>query len=347
MEYRNLGKTDIKVSSICLGTMTFGEQNTENEAYEQLDMSLDYGVNFIDTAEMYPVPPKKETYTKTESIIGNWIEKRKNRDQFILATKVIGPMRGNSYIRDGNPILDRKNILEALDQSLKRLKTDYVDLYQIHWPNRNSNFFGKKGYVHQPYPDDVSIEETLEVLDEISKTGKVRNFGISNETAWGAMKYLSLSETKGFPRIVSIQNPYSLLNRTFEIGLAEVTHQEDLGLLAYSPMGFGALSGKYLGGKEPEGARLTKWGDRFSRYTNPQALEATEEYVKLAQANNVTPAQMALAFVTSRSFVTSNIIGATNTIQLKENLESSKIQLSEEVLTGIEAIHVKYSNPSP
>lgn len=345
MQYRQLANTDIKVSELCLGTMTFGEQNSEKEAHEQLDFALDKGINFFDTAEMYPVPPRKETYSLTEQYIGNWPKLKSHRQQIILATKVLGPSN-NSYVRDGNPRLNRKNITEALENSLQRLKTDYIDLYQLHWPDRNTNFFGKLGYVHDEKETATPIEETLSVLADLQKSGKVRHFGLSNETPWGVMRYLHLAETKGLPRMVSIQNPYNLLNRSYEIGLAEISHRESIGLLAYSPMAFGALSGKYRNDQQPQGARLTRW-QRFGRYKNPQAVEATEKYCRLAEKMELSPAQMALAFVTTRSFVTSNIIGATSITQLKENIASAHIKLDDATLKEIETIHQQIPNPAP
>ncbi|MDE1462768.1 NADP(H)-dependent aldo-keto reductase [Spartinivicinus poritis] len=345
MQYHPLGNSSLKVSELCLGTMTWGEQNNQQEAFEQLDCAMDQGINFIDTAELYPVPPKAETYTKTESIIGEWIKQRANRDQFILATKVTGPGDWVSYMRQG-PRLDRSNIIAAADASLARLNTDYIDLYQVHWPERQTNFFGQLSY---PYPIEeqtVAIEETLAALSELVKSGKVRYIGISNETPWGAMQYLQLAQQHSMARVVSIQNPYNLLNRTFEIGLAEFTHREQLGLLAYSPMAFGALSGKYLHGAKPANARLTLFS-RFARYSNPQAVKATEQYVAIAKRHHLDPAQMALAFVSSRPFVTSNIIGATSMEQLKANIDSINLELSEEVLEEIEAVHTEQPNPAP
>jgi len=346
MEYRHLGRTDIKVSAICLGTMTFGEQNSEAEAHEQLDYAVAEGVNFIDTAEMYPVPPGAETYGRTEEYIGTWLNKRGNRDQVILASKVAGPARDLSYLRHGQARLDRPNIEAALDGSLKRLQTDYIDLYQLHWPDRPTNFFGQLGYQHQAGADGVPIEETLRVLADLVQSGKVRHVGLSNETPWGAMEFLRLAEQCGLPRVVSIQNPYSLLNRSFEIGLAEVAHREDCGLLAYSPLGFGVLSGKYLNGQRPADGRITLF-ERFSRYSNPQVEAATQAYVDLAHRHGLDPAQMALAYVTSRPFLTSNIIGATTQAQLHSNLASVELKLDEEVLMGIEAIHQQHPNPAP
>ena len=345
MEYRKLGRTSVEVSVLCLGTMTWGEQNTEAEAHQQLDAALAAGVNFIDTAEMYPVPPKAETYTLTEQYIGNWLKKRGGRDDIVLASKVASRADWLDYIREGQICLDRTNIEQALHASLERLHTDYLDLYQLHWPDRNTNFFGKLGYTHES-EYSVPIEETLRVLADLVAAGKVRHIGLSNETPWGVMEFLRLAEQCGLPRVVSVQNPYSLLNRTFEVGLAEVAHREDCGLLAYSPLGFGVLSGKYLHGQQPAGARVTLY-ERFSRYSNAQAVAATQAYVELAQEHGLDPAQMALAYVTSRPFLTSNIIGATSLAQLESNLASAELSLSDEVLAGIEAIHQQQPNPAP
>ena len=346
MEYNKLGQTDIEVSRICLGTMTWGEQNTEKEAHEQLDYAVESGINFIDVAEMYPVPPREETYGLTESYIGNWLSKRKDRDKIILASKVAAKAEWLPYIRGGQIKLDKKNIVQALEDSLRRLKTDYIDLYQMHWPDRDTNFFGKLAYYHAPEKDGIPIAETLAVLDELVKQGKIRVIGISNETPWGCAEYLRISREKELPRIVSIQNPYNLLNRTFEIGISEFSHREQVGLLAYSPLAFGALSGKYLNNQKPEGARLTLF-ERFNRYLNPQATEATEAYVNLAKKNDLDPSQMALSYVSSRPFLTSNIIGATSMEQLKMDIESINIELSDDVIKDIESIHEKIPNPAP
>jgi aryl-alcohol dehydrogenase-like predicted oxidoreductase len=347
MIYRPLGDTDIQVSALCLGTMTFGEQNSEREAFEQLDRALDAGINFIDTAEMYSVPPRAETQGSTEAIIGRWLSSRGCRDRVVLATKVAGP--GGDwlpYIRGGGNRLDRKNILAAVDDSLRRLQTDVIDLYQLHWPERQNNRFGQRDYVHQEDPAEVPLLETLQVLGGLVDAGKVRHVGVSNETPWGVMRYLQLAETHQLPRMVSIQNPYSLLNRTFEIGLAEISLREQVGLLAYSPLGFGVLSGKYLQGQQPPNARLTLFPD-YQRYSSPQAQKATHDYVTLARDNRLDPAQMALAYVTSRPFVTSNIIGATTLAQLESNIASIDITLDAGVLADIEAIHERHPNPSP
>lgn len=346
MKYNKLGHTNIEVSQMCLGTMTWGEQNTEKEAFEQLDFAIEAGINFIDVAEMYPVPPRKETYGLTESYVGNWLSKRKDRDNLIIATKISAKAEWLPYIRDGQIKLDKKNIVQALDDSLKRLKTDYIDLYQMHWPERDTNFFGRLGYHHAPDKDGIPITETLEVLGELVQQGKIRSIGISNETPWGLSEYLRIANDKGLPRIVSIQNPYNLLNRTFEIGLSEFAHREQVGLLAYSPLAFGSLSGKYLDNKKPEGARLTLF-ERFTRYLNPRALEATQSYVKLAKESGLDPSQMALSYVSSRPFLTSNIIGATSMEQLKINIESTNVALTKDIIKEIESIHEKIPNPSP
>jgi aryl-alcohol dehydrogenase-like predicted oxidoreductase len=346
VKYRQLGHTDIKVSALCLGTMTYGEQNSESEAHAQLDRAMDAGINFIDTAEMYPVPPKGKTQGLTEHHIGTWLAGNAKRDSLIIATKVAGPGDWLPYLRDGNPRLDCVNIEAAVDQSLQRLQTDYIDIYQLHWPDRHTNYFGELGYQQAASEQMTPILETLHALDSLVKAGKIRHIGVSNETPWGLMHYLNLAKTHDLPRAVSIQNPYNLLNRTFEIGLAEIAHREECGLLAYSPMAFGVLSGKYLNERQPANARLTLF-DRFIRYSNPQAKQATQRYVALAQRAGLNPAQMALAYVTSRPFVTSNIIGATTLAQLDENIESIHITLSEDVLAEIEAIHTQQPNPAP
>ena len=345
MQTRKLGNTDIDVSLICLGTMTWGEQNTEQEAFEQLDYATGAGINFIDAAEMYPVPPRAETQGLTETYLGNWLASRGKRDDLVIASKVAGPGNGLGYLR-GGPRLTRDHIREACESSLKRLQTDYIDLYQVHWPDRSANFFGKLGYVRNPSETMTPIEETLGALDELVKEGKIRHVGLSNETPWGTMEYLRLSRENSWPRVVSIQNPYSLLNRSFESGLAEFAHREGTGLLAYSPLAFGMLTGKYLGGKWPEKARLTLY-ERFSRYTGEHAADATRAYCELAHQNGLSPAQMALAWVNSREFVTSNIIGATSMEQLKENIGSAEINLSQDLVAAIEAIHAEFTYPCP
>ncbi|KJR31968.1 aldo/keto reductase [Vibrio navarrensis] len=344
MRYSKLPHSSLEISKICLGTMTFGEQNTEQDAFAQLDYALDHGVNFIDTAEMYPVPPKAETQGLTEQFIGNWLVKSGKREKVILATKVAGP-RNVPYIRE-NMSLNRRHIHTAINDSLQRLQTDYVDLYQLHWPQRQTNCFGQLNY---PYPDaleEVTLIETLEALTELVNAGKVRYIGVSNETPWGVMSLLRLAEKHDLPRIVSIQNPYNLLNRSFEVGLSEISHYEGVQLLAYSPMAFGCLSGKYLNGAKPADARCSLF-ERFQRYFTPQGIKATQAYVALAQEAGLDPAQMALAFVNQRPFVAANIIGATSIAQLKANIDSINIELSEEVLTKIQEIGTTYSNPCP
>ncbi len=348
MKYKELGNTNIKVSEICLGTMTWGCQNTQAEAFQQLNYAIEKGINFIDTAELYPIPPKEESHGKTEIMIGNWLAENKNRKNIILASKVTGPGIFVKYIR-GGPRLNRIQIKEALHASLKRLQTDYIDLYQIHWPERKTNYFSQLGYLHLPLQeqDAIPILETLETVSELVKEGKIRNIGVSNETPWGLHEYLKLSEKNNLERIASIQNPYSLLNRSFEVGIAEMAIREKVGLLAYSPLGFGVLSGKYRNNQKPQGARLTLYERQYGRYTNEESKKATELYLQLADKHNLHPAQMALAFVNTRPFVTSNIIGATSIEQLKINLESVNITLSKEVLQGIEEIQKKHTYPAP
>ena len=352
MKKNTLGTSGIEVSCLGLGTMTYGEQNTETEAYAQMDCAIDYGVNLIDTAEMYPVPPKQETFTRTEQIIGNWIQNRKCRHKIVLATKVVGPTVESramgSYIRDGKNHLSRKNIKSALEGSLNRLKTETIDIYQIHWPDRIVNIFGQQGFTppEKTETENVAIPDTLETLENLRKDGKIRAYGVSNETPWGVMRYLSFAEKNGWEKVVSIQNPYNLLNRTFESGLAEISFRESVGLLAYSPLAFGMLTGKYLDGKKPARARLTLFS-RFQRYQNQNAVKATREYVRLAKEHNMIPAQLALAFARTRPFMASVLLGATSVNQLETNLASAEIELSEEVQQGIEEIHSRIPNPCP
>ena len=346
MKYRQLGKTDLEVSLICLGSMTWGEQNTEAEGHQQLDYAISEGVNFIDTAEMYPVPPNGRTYGGTETIIGNWLGKRSDRDRLIIATKVAAYSERMLHIRNGKVCLDRGNIEAAVDASLKRLQTDYIDLYQTHWPDRDTNCFGQLNYFHTPDKDHVPIRETLEVLDDMVRKGKIRHIGVSNETPWGVSEHLRLAREHDWTRIVSIQNPYNLLNRTFEIGLSEFAHREQISLLAYSPTAMATLSGKYLNNSQPKGARLTLFPD-YKRYKTREAAPAIEKYVSLAQETGMYPIQMALAFVNSRPFVTSTIIGATSMEQLKLNLASVNIELPKDVIKNIEKIHEQHPNPCP
>ncbi|CAM3947536.1 NADP(H)-dependent aldo-keto reductase [Shewanella aquimarina] len=346
MDYTRLPHSSLDVSKICLGTMTWDEQNTQAEAFEQLDYAIGQGINFIDTAEMYPVPPKAETQGETERILGNYLKARGKRDDLIIATKVAAPGGKSDYIRQ-NMALDWRNIHQAVNDSLERLQIETIDLYQLHWPDRNTNFFGELFYQEQDDEKLTPIVETLEALADLIKAGKIRYIGVSNETPWGLMKYLQLAEKHGLPRIISVQNPYNLLNRSFEVGMAEIAHREELPLLAYSPLAFGALSGKYLDGQWPEGARLTLF-KRFARYTGSQmALDATQAYVELAREFNLSPAQMALAFVNGRRFVGSNIIGATNLYQLKENIDSAAVSLSDELLGRIDELADIYRIPCP
>ncbi|RJG04307.1 NADP(H)-dependent aldo-keto reductase [Noviherbaspirillum sedimenti] len=349
MQYRHLGNTDIKVSNIALGTMTWGQQNSEAEAHAQLDHAVDFGVNLIDTAEMYPVPPRPETQGRSEQYLGSWLKKSGKRDRVLIATKATGPARmphNPRHIRGGNNHFDRAGLTTALNESLARLQTDYIDLYQLHWPDRSLNIFGKLNYTHTAQEESISIEETLDVLASFVKSGKVRYIGVSNESPWGVAQFLRAAEKLNLPRIVSIQNPYNLLNRTFEIGLAEFAFREQVGLLAYSPLAFGVLSGKYLHGVRPEGARLTLF-ERFSRYSNAQAQQAVQQYVGLARRHGLDPTHMALAYVNSRPFLTSNIIGATDLIQLQSNLRSMHLTLNAGILEEIEAIHTQHPNPAP
>ncbi|RTR34974.1 NADP(H)-dependent aldo-keto reductase [Shewanella atlantica] len=347
MEYRRIPHSSLDVSELCLGTMTWGEQNSQEEAFSQLDYAIGEGINFIDTAEMYPVPPKAETQGETEQILGNYLKKSGNRNNLVIATKVSAPGGKSDYIRP-NMALDWRNIHEAVDASLERLQIDTIDLYQIHWPDRNTNFFGELSY--QQIDDNekqTPIIDTLEALADLVKSGKIRYIGVSNETPWGLMKYLQLAEKHGLPRVISVQNPYNLLNRSFEVGMAEISHREEVPLLAYSPLAFGALSGKYLDNQWPEGARLTLF-KRFARYTGSQmALEATKAYVELAREFNMSPAQMALAFVNSRKFVSSNIIGATSLEQLKENIDSINTSISPELLIRLDELAQIYRLPCP
>lgn len=345
MEYRKLGSTDTDVSVICLGTMTWGEQNTEKEAHEQLDYAFERNVNFIDTAELYPVPPLPETFTKTEEFIGRWSKLKTHRDKLVIATKISGP--GFEHIRGGTTGFSREVLEAACDASLKRLGIETIDLYQLHWPERTSNFFGARGLESIPKEESYTpFLERLQVLGELQRKGKIRHIGVSNESPWGVMKYLEIAKAEGLPKVESIQNAYNLLNRTFETGNAEVSLREKVGLLAYSPLGFGVLTGKYRNGNKPEGARLTLW-ERFSRYSNPQAIKATQKYCELAEELGTTPTKLALAFVNQRSFITSNIIGATNLDQLKENIDSIDLKLSQETLEKINEIHEENPNPSP
>ena len=349
MQYRKLGQTGIDVSVICLGTMTFGEQNSEAEAHAQLDYALERGVNFIDTAEMYPVPPCRETYTRTEQYIGSWLRQRGKRDDIVLASKIAGPSRGDDgqdYIRGGSRFT-RAQIHAACDSSLARLHTDYLDLYQLHWPERRVNYFGRLGMSALDDPADLTpLAETVAALDELVQAGKIRAYGLSNETPWGVMAHLRESEHTQRTRAVSIQNPYNLLNRSYEVGLAEVSLRENIGLLAYSPLAFGLLSGKYRTKPWQPEWRIARFA-RFTRYTKPQGFAAVERYAQIADQAGLSLTQMALAFVNSRPFVTANIIGATTLDQLAENISSIDINLSDDTLAAIDTIHAEISNPCP
>ncbi len=345
MDYAMLGNSDLKVSRICLGTMTFGTQNSEADAHRQLDFALAQGINFIDTAEMYSVPPDAESYGKTETCIGSWLT-RQARDKVVLATKISGPGRSLKWIRNGDLAFNRKNIRAAIEGSLARLQTDYVDLYQLHWPDRNTPIFGQYQFEPEKERDFVPIGETLSALGELVREGKVRHVGLSNETPWGVMEFLHQAAGHGLPRVVSVQNAYSLLNRTWEMGMAEIGFRENVGLLAYSPLAFGLLSGKYLSDAAAPG-RLNLFPGFAQRYTKANVQPAVAAYAELARANGLTPAQLALGFVASRPFVASTIIGATTLEQLGEDIAAGEMSLADEVLQQIEALHMRYSNPAP
>ena len=344
MNYKKLGNTDLDVSTICLGTMTWGEQNTQDEAFEQMDFALSNGVNFWDTAELYAVPPRKETYGDTEEIIGNWFEKTKKRKEVILATKVAGPAR--DYLRNGENSFTGPNLESALNNSLKRLKTDYVDLYQLHWPERNVNNFGRLGYVHKE-KNWNQFEDVLGELDKYIKAGKIRYVGLSNETPWGALNYLQLSKDKNLPRMMSIQNPYSLLNRSYEVGLAEVSIREKIGCLAYSPLASGYLTGKYRNKNFPKGSRMERDFDFWTRYRKPNTEAAVELYFKICEKHNLNMTQMSIRFCEIQEFMTSVIIGATTMEQLKSDIESVNVNLSNDVIEEINQVQTIYPNPCP
>lgn len=348
MQYRELGASGLTLSTIGLGTMTWGEQNSRKDAFQQLDCALDHGINFVDTAEMYPVPPNAQTQGLTEQYLGDWLTQSGRRQDVVLATKVTGGDGNNSgfdYIR-GGPRLNRKQIFQALDDSLRRLQTDYIDLYQVHWPERPANIFGRSAPSDYSLTDYTPINETWQALNDLVKQGKVRHIGVSNETPWGLMQYQAAADVGHGAPIVSIQNPYNLLNRQFEVSLAEWSINERIGLLAYSPLAFGMLSGKYLQGQRPANGRLTLF-ERFQRYNHPTAFQATERYVALARQYDISPVHLALGFVHRQPFVASTIIGATTLSQLQENIDSLTTPMSEALLADIDLIHRDISNPAP
>ncbi len=346
MKFKKLGKTNLDVSLICLGTMTYGEQNSQEEGFEQMDYAYEKGINFFDTAELYAIPPKEKTYGKTEEIIGNWFKKRKNRKKIILATKIAGP--GLRWIRGGGEQFSPESLEKALNNSLKRLRTDYIDLYQLHWPERNTNYFGDLDYEHDINEKKWnSFENILKTFKKFVSQGKIRYLGLSNETPWGFSKFLEVAEQEKLPRVVSVQNPYSLINRTYEIGMSEISIRENAGLLAYSPLGIGYLTGKYRNNKIPKKSRLDLFYENYPRYHNQRTYEAVESYFKIAKKYNISFTQLSLAFVNSRDFLTSNIIGATRMEQLKENIDSIKLELDENIINEINLIHEKNPNPAP
>ena len=346
MKFKKLGNTDLEVSLICLGTMTYGEQNTQKEGFEQMDYAVDSGVNFFDTAELYAIPPKAKTYGKTEEIIGNWFGERKNRNKIILASKIAGP--GLKWIRGGGGQFSPKSIEDALNSSLRRLKTDYIDLYQLHWPERNTNYFGDLNYEHDEKEKKWNnFENILETLKKFIGQGKIRYIGLSNETPWGFSKFLQISEEQKLPRIVSVQNPYNLVNRSYEIGMSEISIREKAGLLAYSPLAAGYLTGKYRNNKVPKNSRMDLFYENYPRYHNQRTYDAVDEYFNIAKKHKISLTQLSQAFVNSRDFVTSNIIGATTMDQLRENIESIKISLSQDIMAEINSIHENIPNPAP
>lgn len=345
MKYTTLPNTDIKVSKICLGTMTFGQQNTEADGHAQMDYAVEKGINFFDTAEMYSVPAREETYGSTERILGTWFKKTGKREEIVLATKIAGPNPNFTYMREKNDF-SPASLQYALDQSLQRLQTDYIDLYQLHWPERKTNFFGQRGFKVQEDAWEDNIHAVLETLDGFIKQGKIKQIGLSNETPWGMMRFLEESKAHNLPRIATVQNPYSLLNRLFEVGSAEICLRENVGLFAYSPLAFGVLSGKFLSGESQPNARI-KLFPQFSRYNSAQCTEATRLYQEVAYKNGLTLTEMALAFVTQQAFVISNIIGATTMEQLKENIATIDIVLSDEIINEINAVQAVIPDPAP
>ena len=346
MKFKKLGNTGLNVSLICLGTMTYGQQNTQEEGFAQMDYAVEKGINFFDTAELYAIPPKEKTYGKTEEIIGNWFKIKKNRDKIILASKIAGP--GLKWIRGGGEQYSAESIEEALNNSLKRLKTDYIDLYQLHWPERNTNYFGDLDYEHNINEKKWnSFESILKTLKKFIDQGKIRYIGISNETPWGFSKFLQISDENKLPRVMSVQNPYNLVNRSYEIGMSEISIREKAGLLAYSPLAAGYLTGKYRNNKIPKNSRMDLFYENYPRYHNERTYLAVDEYFKIAKKNKITLTQLSQAFVNSRDFVTSNIIGATTMDQLKENVESIDISLDQKIMDEINLVHEKIPNPAP
>ena len=345
MNFKKLGNTELKVSTICLGTMTWGEQNTQKDAFEQMNYALDCEINFFDAAEIYPSPCRKETYGETERIIGNWFNQKKNRDKVILASKIAGP--GLSWIRNGDQNFSEQKIKKALEDSLQRLRTDYIDLYQLHWPERKTNFFGRLNYKYTEEDSWNKFEKVLIALEKFIKQGKIRYVGLSNETPWGLSKFLEISKIKKLPRMMSVQNPYSLLCRTYEIGLSEISIREKSGLLAYSPLAGGFLTGKYRNNNFPENSRQKLFADYYTRYSNPNASLVIEKYYNIAKKFGLDFAQMSIKFCEIQKFLTSVIIGATTMEQLKINIESVSVNLKEEILKEINDVQIKYPNPCP
>jgi len=346
MNFKKLGNTDLKVSTICLGTMTWGEQNNQKEAFEQMNYALDSGINFFDTAEIYPSPCFEKTYGSTEKIIGNWFKEKKNREQVILASKISGP--GLSWVRNGGPQYSEQNIKKAIEDSLKRLQTDYIDLYQLHWPERKTNFFGRLNYKHQEKEDSWNdFEKILITLEKFIKQGKIRYIGLSNETSWGLSKFLEVSKLKTLPKMMSVQNSYNLLCRTYEIGLAEISIREKSGLLAYSPLAGGFLTGKYRNNNLPENSRQKLFADYYTRYNKPNTSIVIEKYFDIAKKFNLDFAQMSIKFCEIQKFLTSVIIGATTIEQLKINIESVNVNLTEEIIRKINDLQIIYPNPCP
>ncbi|MFV5700295.1 aldo/keto reductase [Flavobacterium sp. XS2P12] len=345
MKYTTLPNTDIKVSKICLGTMTFGQQNTEVDGHAQMDYALENGVNFFDTAEMYSVPARQETYGSTERILGTWFKKTGKREEIVLASKIAGPNPNFTYMRENNDF-SPASIKFALDQSLQRLQTDYIDVYQLHWPERKTNYFGQRGFKVQEDAWEDNIHNVLETLDGFVKEGKIKHIGLSNETPWGIMRFLEESKYHNLPKIKTIQNPYSLLNRLFEAGSAEICRRENVGLLAYSPMAFGVLSGKFLTGESLPNARINLF-PQFSRYNSAQCTEATRLYQEIAKKNGLTLTELSLAFIEQQPFVTSTIIGATTLEQLKENIDTIQVSLSDEILKAIDEVQAVIPDPAP